>query len=69
MTGRRFKRYADGLGIQCGDDFAQLEFAGKKMAVTHGDNLSLFRQATEGDSRYDYVFIGHSHVPVGSTSR
>jgi uncharacterized protein len=58
------KRYALGLGIQCGDDFASLEFAGKKIAVTHGDNLKLLRQAAEGDSHYDYIFIGHSHIPA-----
>jgi uncharacterized protein len=58
------KRYALGQGIQCGDDFARMEFAGKKIAVTHGDNLKLLRQATEGGSPCDYIFIGHSHVPV-----
>jgi hypothetical protein len=58
------KRYAAGLDIQCGDDFARLEFRGKNLAVTHGDNLKLLRQAIQGDSRYDYIFIGHSHIPA-----
>src|SRR5579872_6517117 len=32
------KRYATELGIQCCDDFGHLEFAGKKVAVTHGED-------------------------------
>ena len=31
-------RYAVELGLQCGGDFAELQFAGKKIAVTHGDS-------------------------------
>jgi putative phosphoesterase len=58
------KSYALELGIQCGDDFARLEFAGKRLAVTHGDNLKLLRQAADGDLHYDYIFIGHSHIPA-----
>jgi hypothetical protein len=57
------KRHAIGLGIQCGDDFARLEFGGKKAAVTHGDNPTLLRQATKMDSDFDYLFLGHSHIP------
>jgi putative phosphoesterase len=56
--------YARDLGIQCGNDFARLDFAGKVIAVTHGDNSALLRQATAKDSPYDYLFLGHTHVPA-----
>jgi uncharacterized protein len=58
------KRYAGDLGIQCCDDFGSLEFAGKKVAVTHGDNLKLLREAVEGNWHYDYIFVGHTHIPA-----
>jgi len=58
------KRYAAGLGIQCGDDFARLEFGGKKLAVTHGDNAGMLRQAIAEDPHFDYIFVGHSHIPA-----
>jgi len=57
------KRYASELGIQCGDDFARLEFGNKKISVTHGDNPSLVREVTAG-SDYQYLFLGHSHIPL-----
>jgi putative phosphoesterase len=57
------KRYANELGIQCGDEFARLEFGNKKIAVTHGDNPSLVREVA-GGSDYQYLFLGHSHIPL-----
>ena len=57
-------RYARELKIQCGDDFAELAIGGKKIAVTHGDNPSLIRRATAQENGFDYLFVGHSHVPT-----
>jgi uncharacterized protein len=56
-------RYAEEIGVQCAGDFADLQLANKKIAVTHGDNPRLMQQATANDSPYDYLFIGHSHIP------
>jgi putative phosphoesterase len=58
------QRYAEEIGLQCGGDFAELNLGGKKIAVTHGDNGRLLHQATAADSAYDYLFIGHSHIPA-----
>jgi uncharacterized protein len=57
-------RYARELGIRSGDDFAELKIGGKKIAVTHGDNPSLISHATDEANGFDYLFIGHSHVPA-----
>ncbi|MGD0464508.1 MAG: metallophosphoesterase family protein [Tepidisphaeraceae bacterium] len=56
-------RYAAEIGLQAGGDFVDLEFGGKKIAVTHGDNPKLIRKAMAEDPRYDYLFLGHSHIP------
>jgi uncharacterized protein len=56
-------RYAKEIGLQPGGDFVELEFAGKKIAVTHGDNPRLIRNVTAEDSGYDYLLLGHSHIP------
>ncbi|MGD0387873.1 MAG: YfcE family phosphodiesterase [Tepidisphaeraceae bacterium] len=55
-------QYAGELGIQCAGDFADLQLAGKQIAVTHGDNARLLRQLMERDPPYDYLFHGHTHV-------
>jgi putative phosphoesterase len=57
-------RYAVELGLQCGGDFAELQFAGKKIAVTHGDSAKLIRNAMAEDAGYDYLFLGHTHIPA-----
>jgi len=57
------KGYAEGLGIQCCDDFGHLELGGRQVAIMHGDNLRHLAKITEGNIRYDYLFVGHSHVP------
>jgi putative phosphoesterase len=56
-------RYAQDLGIQCGDKFAELELDRTKVAVTHGDDLRLVRNATREGSPYRYLFVGHTHLP------
>jgi hypothetical protein len=54
--------YAKEIGIQCAGDFAELQFSGKQIAVTHGDNPRLLRQIMERDPPYDYLFLGHTHI-------
>jgi hypothetical protein len=56
-------RYAADIGLQPGGDFVELEFGGKRIAVTHGDDLKLVRKVTAEDSGYDYLLLGHSHIP------
>ena len=50
-------------GIQCCDDFAHLKLDGKEVAVMHGDNLRHLAHISEGNIHYDYLFVGHSHIP------
>jgi putative phosphoesterase len=61
-------RYAEEIGLQPGGDFLELEFSGKKIAVTHGDHSKLVRQAMAEDSGYDYLLLGHSHIPADQRS-
>jgi putative phosphoesterase len=53
--------YARDLGIECAGEMASLEFCGKRIAVTHGDNPKIVRQIAEDG--YDYLFVGHTHIP------
>jgi uncharacterized protein len=48
-------------GVVCLDTFGIVELAGKKIAMTHGDEPHLIRRATTDDS-IDYLFTGHTHV-------
>ena len=57
-------QYAADLGIQCANDFADLKFANKKIAVTHGDNPKLIQHAINPTSKFDYLFVGHTHIPT-----
>jgi hypothetical protein len=54
--------YAKQIGVRCAGDFADLRLAGKRIAVTHGDNPRLLREITGAAAAYDYLFLGHSHV-------
>jgi hypothetical protein len=54
-------RYAADLGIDCRGTFADLELAGKKIAVTHGDDTRLMQRLVAA-AQYDYLFHGHTHV-------
>jgi predicted phosphodiesterase len=56
-------RYANEIGLQPGGDFVELEFGGKRIAVTHGDSAKLMRKAMAEDAGYDYLLLGHSHIP------
>ena len=50
-----------GAGVELCGRFAELEFAGKKIAVVHGDDFSRLQQAVAAQ-RFDYVFTGHTHA-------
>jgi hypothetical protein len=41
--------------------FADLELAGRRIAMLHGDHWQQLDRAIHGGS-YDYVFFGHTHV-------
>ena len=55
------RRHADTLGVTCLGDFGTLDLAGKKIAVTHGDDGGLLRRLVDAQD-HDYVLLGHSHV-------
>ena len=55
------QRYAENLGITCYGSFGELELAGKKFAVMHGDDPRL-RQRVLAEQRHDYLLQGHTHV-------
>lgn len=61
-------RYANEIGLQPGGDFVELEFGGKRIAVTHGDSPKLMRKAMAEDAGYDYLLLGHSHIPSDQRS-
>ncbi len=55
-------RYAKSLGVRCLDTFGELDLAGKRIAVTHGDDTRLVRRVLDAQ-QHDYLLVGHSHVP------
>ncbi|MGF1634650.1 MAG: metallophosphoesterase [Phycisphaerae bacterium] len=54
--------YAHDLGVQCLDEFGTLDLAGKRIAVTHGDNPLLVRRLIK-EQACDYLLTGHTHLP------
>ena len=52
--------YAKSIGVECGNRHGQLNFAGKKAAVTHGDDHRLIRKLIIGQD-LKYLFLGHTH--------
>ena len=54
-------RYAETIGVPCYGNFADLGLAGKKIAVTHGDDYRL-KQRILSAQEHDYLFQGHTHV-------
>lgn len=64
------RQYAQSIGIACLGEWGSLELAGKKIAVTHGDNARLLNRLVK-EQLHDYVLLGHSHIPgekrVGQT--
>ena len=55
------RRYADAVGVRCLGAYDTLELAGKRVAVTHGDDGPLVSRILK-DQRHDYLLVGHSHV-------
>jgi putative phosphoesterase len=53
--------YAVGLGITCGQRFAELTLGGKTFAVTHGDDYVLKKRILDGQ-KHDYLLQGHTHA-------
>ncbi len=47
--------------LTCHGRFGQLELAGRKIALLHGDDSKLFR-GTAGSGSHDLVCYGHTHV-------
>jgi putative phosphoesterase len=56
------QRYAQSIGIQCLGSFGELQLAGKRLALTHGDDPALKRRLLS-EQQHDYCFQGHTHVP------
>lgn len=56
------KRYAQDLHIGVCDNFGQFSFDGKKIAITHGDDMSIIQRVMQDES-FDYLFTGHTHIP------
>ena len=54
-------RYAGSIGVACHGTLADLTLAGKKIAVTHGDDFKLKQRLLAGQ-QHDYLFQGHTHV-------
>jgi len=50
-----------GAGLICHERFAALDWAGRKIALLHSDDMRLFREVTLSGV-YDLVCYGHSHV-------
>lgn len=48
------------IGATLHDPFAELELAGRKLAVIHSDNKRLFQQL-EHSGQFDFLFYGHTH--------
>jgi putative phosphoesterase len=58
-------RYARQLGVAVYDGVAEIELAGKRFAVTHGDDARLVRAVLDRQS-HDYLLLGHTHVASDS---
>ena len=54
-------RYAESIGVPCYGNFADLDLAGKKIAVTHGDDYRL-KQRILANQQHDYLLQGHTHL-------
>jgi putative phosphoesterase len=54
-------RYAASIDVPCYGNFADLELAGKRIAVTHGDDYRL-KQRLLSEQKHDYFLQGHTHV-------
>jgi putative phosphoesterase len=55
-------RYGQNLGLRCMGIMGDLEFAGKKIVVTHGDDKKLIHKLLQ-EQQYDYLLCGHALTP------
>jgi putative phosphoesterase len=55
------QRYGDNLSVPCYGAFADLELAGKKIALTHGDDRIRMAHVLNA-KEHDYLLHGHTHV-------
>jgi hypothetical protein len=53
--------FATHLGVNCLDDFGEVELDGKKIALTHGDDNKLVRRILD-EQKHDYLITGHTHI-------
>ncbi len=53
-------KYANIIGIACGNMHGKLSFGGKPAVVTHGDDHALLRNLIQ-QQQIDYLFLGHTH--------
>ncbi len=53
--------YAQDVSITCCDTVGEFELAGKRIALTHGDDTQLVKRILR-EQRHDYLITGHSHV-------
>ncbi len=56
------RNYATILGINCLNTYGVLNLAGKRIAVTHGDDPLLMGRLTRPGQPIDYLLTGHTHV-------
>src|SRR5215207_7326073 len=55
------QRYGESIGVPCYGAMADLEVAGRKIAVLHGDDRTRLDQVLR-EQDHDYLFHGHTHV-------
>ena len=48
------------IGATLHEPYANLELEGRRIAVVHSDNKTLFR-GLENSKRFDFLFYGHTH--------
>ncbi|MBC7785168.1 MAG: YfcE family phosphodiesterase [Burkholderiales bacterium] len=53
--------YAGILGINCLNSYGVLTLAGKRIAITHGDDHQLLSRLRRAGQPNDYVLTGHTH--------
>ncbi len=58
---QRLARYAQNIGVNVADPLGEVELAGKRFAVTHGDDYRIVQRIL-AEQRHDYLLLGHSHV-------
>ena len=60
------QRYGDAIGVPCYGNFADLELAGKRIALLHGDDKTRMETVLAAQE-HDYLF--HGHTPVRRDER